>query len=414
MSLCSRLLVLALLTTAAASSGCRSMAAGRVATEPLAPVPELGVAQIVEDHNRNAQLVRSLEASPSVSVRGKAGGGASGRMALVRPRDFRLTLETTLGRSVADLGSNGEEFWVWSANSQDKQFFVGRYDDTGLVAPDLMFQPEWIVEALGLRMIAPDEARRLTAEKGDSAGTLTLVHHRTDSRGTPLLKKTVVDRQTGQVQQHEFYAADGRTVLARAFPSDYRPTAVPAGESPAEAAPGGTSQTVLLPGRIRLVATPPGAEEVTMEISIGSAKVNQFPDTRRAKLFTIPNFEEQGYARVDLESLAPQATIVRETRPAPPSGARVRLEQPIELDNATKPAATVIEGASRGGPVATDPRPLAADLPAPSLEPIPAGPMTRIVGARLPTAPGTVDLPPDLDERQGVAEFGPRRGASLR
>jgi hypothetical protein len=413
MSLRARLCMLAILTAAAGASGCRSIGAGRVASEPLPPVPQLGVAQIVEDHNRNAQLVRSLEASPSVSVRGRAGGGASGRMAFVRPREFRLTLDTTLGRSVADIGSNGQEFWVWSANSQDKQYFVGRYDDTGLVAPDLMFQPEWLVEALGLRVIPPEEARALTAEKGDSASTVILVHHRTDSRGTPLVKKTVVDRQTGQAQQHVFYAADGKTILARAYPSDYRPTAVPAGDAGEPAAAGGTTQTVLIPARIRLAATPPGAEEVAMEITVSGAKINQFPDTRRAKLFTIPKFEDQGYARVDLESLAPAATVVRETRPAPPAGARVRLEQPVELDNATKPAATVIEGASLA-PLATDPRPLAADLPAPTLEPLPAGTMSRIVGARVPTAPGAVDLPPDLDERQGVATFGPRRGASLR
>ena len=148
-----------------------------------------------------------------------------------------------------------------------------------------------------------------------------------------------------------------------------------------------------------------------MEIAISSAKINQFPDTRRAKLFTIPKFEDQGYARVDLESLAPQATTVRETRPAPPTGARVRLEEPVGLDSATQPAAVGFEGASR---TPTDPRPLAADLPAPTLEPLPAGTVSSVVGARIPRAPGAVNLPPDLDERQGIAEFGPRRGASLR
>ncbi len=410
MSVRARLLILAILS-ATASSGCRSISAGRAASEPLPQVPSLGVAQIVEDHNRNASLVRSLEASPSVSVSGRAGGGASGRMALVRPREFRLTLDTTLGRSVADLGSNGEEFWVWSANSQEKEYFVGRYDDTGLVAPDLMFQPDWIVEALGLRVIPPDESRSITAEKGDSSGNVILVHHRTDSRGTPSLKKTLVDRQTGQIQQHVFYAADGRTVLARAYPSDYRPVALPAENTTEVAASKGTSQTVLLPSRVRLIASPPGQEEVAMEISISSPKVNQFPDSSRAKRFAIPRFEDRGYARVDLETLSPQAATVRETRPAPPAGARVRLEEPVGLDSATIPAGTVIEGASRAP---ADPRPLAADLPAPTLEPLPAGSLSRVVGARMPTAPGTVQLPPGLDERQGIAEFGPRRGASLR
>lgn len=148
-----------------------------------------------------------------------------------------------------------------------------------------------------------------------------------------------------------------------------------------------------------------------MDISISSPKVNQFQETSRAKRFAIPRFEDRGYARVDLETLTPQATTIRETRPAPPTGARVRLEEPVGLDNAAIPAGTIIEGASRAP---ADPRPLAADLPAPTLEPLPAGNLPPIVGARMPTAPGTVSLPPSLDERRGVAEFGPRRGDSLR
>jgi hypothetical protein len=367
-----RLVAIALLA-ASAASGCRALGVSQRRPDVVPPVATLPVAEIIADHNRNAALVRSLEAEPSVSIRSvRMGGTATGRMALVRPRDFRLSLDSHRGR-VADIGSNEHEFWVWSSRSDQKEYYVGHYDANGETSPELALKPEWIIEALGLRIIPEAEARGITVERGDSASTVALVHHRYGPAGEPLVKKTIVESQTGRIVQHLFYAPDGKTLLAKAVPAEYR-------SFPLGGADGNAS--VVLPTRLRLVAMPHG-EEFGMDLTLGSAsavKINQFAEARRAKLFQVPeDFEKQGYARVDLderiEGARRGATEVRETMPAPPAGAgRVRLEQPIATDD----QARRVEA----------PAPLGDDIPGPP------GGIDTFVGARLPRPPGTIEPAP--------------------
>jgi hypothetical protein len=370
-----RLVAIALLA-ATAASGCRALGVSQPRPELVPPVATLPVAQMVEDHNRNAAQVRSLEAEPSVSIRsGRMGGGtASGRMALVRPRDFRLSLDSMRGR-VADIGSNNDEFWVWSSRSEDKEYYVGHYDANGETSSELVLKPEWIIEAMGLRVIPDSEARAITVERGDSASTLKLVHHRYGPNGEPLVKKTVVDRQTGQVVQHQFFGPDGASLLAKATPSEYHRFPVGGAE---------TSGGVVLPTRLRLDAMP-NRDTFSMDLTLGTlsaVKINQFAESRRAALFQVPeDFEKQGYARVDLDeqlrSVRGGPNQVRETMPAPPAGAgRVRLEAPVSV------------GADDQARRASDPAPLAADLP-PS-----AGSIDAVVGARLPRPPGVSEPSP--------------------
>lgn len=372
-----RLAAIAVLA-AAAASGCRSLGVSQTRPEMVPPVTTIPVAQMVDDHNRNANLVHSLEATPSVSIRStRIGGTASGNMALVRPRDFRLSLDTMRGR-VADIGSNDSEFWVWSSRSEDKEYYVGHYDANGQTAPELVMKPEWITEAMGLRIIPPAEAGQITVERGDSASTIALVHHRFGPAGQPLLKKTIVDRQTGQVRQHLFYGPDGTTLLARATPTDYRRLPITGGDA---------GESVVLPTRLRLVAMPQG-EEFGMDLTLGNlaaVKINQFAEARRAKLFQVPDdFEKQGYARVDLDeqlegSRRSAANQVRETMPAPPTGTagRVRLERPVASD--------ADDHAMRTGGGGVGPAPLGDDVPAMASAPVPA--TAAVVGARVPRPP---------------------------
>jgi hypothetical protein len=376
-------LVAIALWAAVAASGCRALGVSRGRPDLVPPVATLPVAQMVEDHNRNAALVRSLEAAPTVSVNSvRMGGTMSGRMALVRPRDFRLSLDSHRGRE-ADIGSNEQEFWIWSARSDPKEFYVGHYDANGETSSELILKPEWIIEAMGLRVIPQAEARGVTVERGDSSNTLALVHHRYGPAGEPLLKKTIVDRQTGQVRQHLFYAPDGTTLLARATPGEYRSFPVGGGE-------GGAS--VVLPTRLRLIALPHG-EEFRMDLALGSTgavKINQFAEARRETLFQVPaDFERQGYARVDLDERIEGgrrgATQVRETMPAPPTGGgRVRLEQPVAADDQARRV--------------SGPPPLDDDVPR-------SGLIDTVVGARLPRPPAGSE-PAPIGEAGGIEAAG--------
>jgi hypothetical protein len=358
--------VIALLA-ALAATGCRALGVSPGRPDAIPAMPSMGVAQMVEQHNRNAQLVQSLEATPSVSDR--AIGAASGQMALVRPRDFRLTLRTAHRGKVAEVGSNSEEFWIWSAGSKPKQYYVGHYTEAGFLASDLVLQPEWITEALGLYVIPEDEARRITPHRGDAGSTIVLVHHRVGPRGEPTIKKTFVDRESGRIVQHQFFAPDGKTLIARALPSNYKQVAV----GGVDGSPG---EAVWVPTHLKLYTTPPGGEARDFTMALGSVKINQFDEANRAMLFAVPAYEEEGYARVNLdersENARAAASQVRETMPAPPTGARVKLSDPVSVG---------VEGEAR---LIADPAPLSPDLPAP-------GAIDAVVGARIPRPPGTAE-----------------------
>ena len=263
------------LLAALAATGCRALGINPGRPEAVLPPPSLAVTQLVERHNENAERLTSLEATPAVKANF---GTVSGQMALVRPLDFRLSLSTVaLGHRMADMGSNGQDYWFWMATrSKEREYYVGHFDEHGEASPGLIFQPDWIIEALGLRVIPEPEAKQITTAKGDAAGTITLVHHRPGPGGETRLKKTIVDKQSGEVREHLFYAPDNRTLLARAYPSDYRPVPIPASGEKA-------AGTVSLPHRIRVITTPPGGEAMDMEIILSKPTVNQFAAARAGR-----------------------------------------------------------------------------------------------------------------------------------
>lgn len=367
-------------------TGCRALGVSDLnSPTPLAakPQPNIAIDALIDRHNANARKLNSLQADTSVSVKGgestRGGAGAHGHMAMERPRNFKMDLEAGM-RDVADVGSNDDQFWVWTSKSREKAIFVGHYDETGDLPAELIFQPEWIVEALGVREVTPEERGRITLAKGDTPETQILIHKRTNGKGQSVVKKTVVDRNTGRILEHRFYASDGQTLLARAETGDYRQVKLPASNDtePQDGVPSGG--TVVLPHKIKLTATPPGQEGFLMDILLSGIRVNPvFDDARRQALFTVPN--KPGFKVVNIneefESSPPSSTTVRSTRPAPPrTGARVQLGDPEPLG---------IDGASR---TAREPDPLQPDLSWGDLQASQPGGVDAVIGARPTRPPG--------------------------
>lgn len=329
-----RHLVVALLAILA-GPGCRAMTLNPGRPPVVPAVPTVAVDTLVERHNQNARKVRSLEARPSVQVSRRLTniGAGAGRMALVRPRYFNFTVDKPAGGgTIAHVGSNDREFWIWSADSPEKEMYVGTYDAAGQPPPGLLVQPEWVTEALGLRLLTPEEVDGMTAENGTDADTITLVHTRPNGLGETTIKKTLVDRTQGLVREHIFYAADGETVLAHAWPSNYKSIQTGDGES------------VFLPGEIRIRATPPGEDPMDLRITMGlsDVKVNQFDETRLG-IFEIPRYEGYAIRQIEPPATANTSRFDYETLPAPPArssasdgvqpagGPGVELRAPVPL-----------------------------------------------------------------------------------
>lgn len=353
----SRPAILAFLAMLAAA-GCRTAGVGPLArTEPVPPrVPSYDVRELIADHNRNAEKVQTFEAKPTISISsGRRGGVLRGKLAMERPRNFKLELSSTM-QSFADIGSNDAEFWFWVKDSKDKAIYVCNYDEAGESPLATSLQPDWIIEALGLRVISDREAAEITVKRGQEPDTLVLTHRPRSVQGTSSTRVTFLSESTRRIREHRIYAADGKTLLARAVVLGYQKVGV------SEAA----DEFVYMPQRVKLDWA---EEDLSLDVTLKEPKVNEeIASERREILFREP--ELSGYARKNLADQAGVArgpTTIRETRPAPPS--RVRLGEPAPMER-ERPANFVEE-----------PEPLSADLP-----PMPAL-AEQVVRPRIPTAP---------------------------
>lgn len=360
--------VLLLATTLGAASGCRTAGTGDLARRDALPSrAEESAVDLLVEHNRNAERVKSLEASPSVSSANPGQiGSLHGKLALERPRNFQLGLFMPIsGQAAANIGSNDQKFWFWAKSSPEKAVYYCNYDETGACPVSAAgLQPDWIIEALGLRVFTDEEAAKIKVTPGKVAGTVTLTETQETTQGERLIKETVLDEATGRIREHWVFAADPKKPLAHAVVSEYKEYPVP-GET------GSAAAKVYLPLQLRLEWIL--QETMASDVILSGVKINPtFPPKRRQAMFLEPNYP--GYARVDLERAglasagdAAPPTSVRETLPAPPP--RVRLSAPTPLGS---------DGARRSG---GDPADLAADL----IPPAYARGVEEVVGPPIPT-----------------------------
>jgi hypothetical protein len=363
-----RLVTLATLAVLCAP-GCRTGGLGNL-TSPgpqVAPRSTSDIRRLLAAHNRNAERIASLDARPSIVIaQGRVMRGAplDGRLAMERPRNFKLELAPTSGALVADIGSNDSEFWflIKDPNSKEKAVYFCNYDKEGACPVAVGgLQPDWITEALGLRVVSDAEADEIKVTRGKKPGTLVLTHRPTRTgAGEAVTRVAVLNETNHRVEEYYLLSGDQKTMLAKAVISKDQAIV-----------PEGDSEPVYFPQKLHLEWY---REKLAMDATFAASttRVNPtFDESRRAALFVEPT--EPGYGRVDLArqagaGRAPSSSI-RESLPAPPAG--VQLGEPE-----TPSAGTDDEARKDRNPIA-----LSADLPAmPSLA-------SEVVGAPIPRAP---------------------------
>jgi hypothetical protein len=370
-------LLLALLALLGAA-GCRTASTGSLAQRrppEVRPQSTFDLQAFVADHNKNAQRIRSLEARPTIAAKiGPPGetqeGGLNGRLALERPRNFKLEL-SHLRSTVADIGSNDDRFWFWFQNKKDKSVYVCDYSELSSTSLAVTYQPDWIAEALGLKVISPDEAAQVKIRPGTQPGTTALTFPGTGSGGQSYSRTMIVSDLTRKVVEFRVYAPDGKTLISQATVKKYQDLPLQGDETGA-----GSRETCYVPENIVLDWK---RELLSLNVVLRDVQVNQFDPARRTALFIEP--KPYGYARVNLAEVARTkdqegSTAVRETMPAPqPRSSRARLAPPLEMraENAdTKPARR--KEAAPASPSAKSP----LLLPVLDLD---------VVGAPIPSAP---------------------------
>jgi hypothetical protein len=171
-------------------------------------------AELVAALNSNAQRVQALQ-SNDVDLDCTAEGRSVGLTALMvcqKPRNFLLRARA-LGNTAADLGSNDREFWFWISRNEPPYLYHCSYEDfaRGVRMP-LPFQPDWIVEALGIGEYDPAKAYRVVP---NNAGA-DLVEE-TTSQGQAVRKITRFIRNRNyqwQVVGHILQDSRGQVICA--------------------------------------------------------------------------------------------------------------------------------------------------------------------------------------------------------
>jgi len=373
--------------TALSATGCRTAGVNDLARRDLpATRPEHSAAEYLVVSNRNAELVQSLEARPSVTSNGSRLGSLNGKLAVERPRNFSLNLSTVTS-DVADIGSNDEKFWFWFKDAPAVYFC--NYSEAENLPPTAGLQPEWIVEALGLKIVSDDEARSIRVDPGtaaDEPGSTVLTQRLVTGKAETYYKEVVVSGLTKRVARRRVFAADHKTLLARSTVFGYDEFVLP----PAPGSEAESGEKVYLPHKLHLELV---QEKTTLDVVLKDVKLNKLNPDRRQALFTEPR---RNIARVSLPEqlgLAGGPTQVRDSLPAPGpiGGPKVRLSGPTPLG---------LDGTSR---TAGEPLGLNADLP-----PLPNTPQgfEKVVGAKVPTADGEVaaEIAPRTSYRKSLAE----------
>ncbi|PHS03368.1 MAG: hypothetical protein COA78_17860 [Blastopirellula sp.] len=169
--------------------------------------------------NSNTQRIQSLEdKGASISVPGFPSIRAS--ISMAPPKSFRLTGETMVTGKLIDLGSNDQEFWVWSKVGDWPGQLYARHDQFQNTAARQMLpvEPSWISQALGLAYFDPNDQHQGPYPTQD--GKLE-IRSTVNSPSGQMTKVTVIDPTYGWVTQQHVYDSNGQT-LASALASDHR------------------------------------------------------------------------------------------------------------------------------------------------------------------------------------------------
>lgn len=182
--------------------------------------------EVVDRLNENTKRIlswRTTKATIKTRGTGIMVPEVGAMIAVETPRNFRLVATHPMtGGNEVDLGSNQEHFWFWNKHSEERYVYQARHD----VEPERMrrfpfpFQPDWIMEALGVVEIDPEKPMTMQPGPAGSKHTVLLVADCVSPQGLKVRKVTVVDLCQGVVREQALYDTHGQ-LIARAVLANY-------------------------------------------------------------------------------------------------------------------------------------------------------------------------------------------------
>ncbi|QDU18555.1 hypothetical protein [Urbifossiella limnaea] len=261
---------------------------GQPRPTPGGRLPDRPASEFVRFVNQRADALQSVEYSDvRMRVSGKGipiSVSLEGNLAAAQPRCFRLIAGGKMAGKI-DLGSNPEQFWVYTGGAGEPLFVYASHSDfesgRAKIPGGMPFEPDWVMQALGMTKLP--EGGQYDVKVDDRERTYTLGWNAVAPNGVPVRKEIVFDGEpaTGnrsQVKRHVLRDAK-RAAIATA---EIRSAETIAAGVTAD----GKRAVTQYPTRLVLKWEEPKFE-MDMTLDRGTANAEQAAD-RRAVLFSRP------------------------------------------------------------------------------------------------------------------------------
>ena len=232
---------------------------------------------LVDYLNRNARAVQSVDVGElDLDARqGVQSVGLRGWMVCQKPKNFRMTGQV-FAKDAVDMGSNDREFWYWISKAEPPYLFHCSYEDLaqGRARMPFPFQPDWIMESLGIQEYGPPENYQVVPRQN----TVELVEMTRSPQGQPVRKVTVFNNSwtrggSPQVTAHLLQDASGKEICG-AYITDVQQD---------------RATGAVLPRKLRLVWP---SEKMSLAMTLAEVQVNTPIENQRAAVwFTRPTLD---------------------------------------------------------------------------------------------------------------------------
>lgn len=264
----------AVLLLAGCSSTSRWGSLGRQPQPSPTPPPVPTAAALVDYLNRTTGQLQSLEVMDlDLDVKQRLQAfGLRGQLVCQRPKNFRMSAKV-MGSQEVDVGSNEKEFWYWIKRAEPPYQFYCSHEDfsRGHVQVALPFQPDWVMQALGMADFGPPERYQVV----EQPQRIDLVERVRNPQGHWVKKVIGFSRNPNGVQVPLFQLTDdsGKEICSAHIL-----------EAQMDAATG-----CVYPRRLKLVWP---AEKIELTLRLDEVTVNRpIPQERAAILFSRPNLQ---------------------------------------------------------------------------------------------------------------------------
>lgn len=292
--------------------GCANLRPRRpdVNPRPALAAGDVTVESLLEPINSNSRKVESLNCDLAF-VEGKSEGqvySLNAKLSFQQPNSFRMA-GSFANHAEVDIGANDQEIWFWFARAKPAAvYFCNRQDLVSEKVPT-PFQPDWIMEVLGVARHDPNKYR---VEFANHPEFVTLLADERMPSGHRVAKRVVIDRKSGRIRGFELFTKDtAKPVrLAEASITEYL-------DDPATGA--------FVP-RVVELAWPEADTKLTMKLQPRRVQFNSItPDIASVR------FQRNNFENVEAINLAQMNHTANRVDAANSRGYRAQTSRPVEL-----------------------------------------------------------------------------------